>query len=182
MKKLAKNLFTALAACVLIGSFASCSDFIDEDPFSIASEISSQRGNSSSISTDTGGGITTDMTIWSGEAELDWNKGDNNGDCISKDKFAEKTFTGLKFTISKFVKDNATIKILQQEVWKDISFKSADGDGKLADSGEDSGKALWVWGNSVTVTFSEETVKAIKENGIKFYGTGVTITKVELAE
>ena len=135
-------------------------------------ETPSEKGEESKSNTE----------LWSGNAQLDWSKGDNNGDVINADKFAGKTFSGLKFTISDSVKDATTIKIMQQGAWSDIPFAGVEGDGMIANSGDDSGKALWIWGNSVTVKFSEETIALIKENGIKFYGTGVTITKVELAE
>ncbi len=122
-----------------------------------------------------------DTTIWTGEAELDWAKGDASGDVINKDKFAGKTFVGLKFTISSFVQDATTIRIMAQDDWSDITpFESAEGDCMIANSGDAEGKALWVWGTSATVKFSASNIERITNNGIKFYGTGVTITKVEL--
>lgn len=125
---------------------------------------------------------TTDSNvIWTGTAELDWDKGDDSGACINKDKFEGKSFVGLKFTISSFVQDATTIKIMAQDDWSDITpFESAEGDCMIANSGDVENKALWVWGDSATVKFSDSNIERIKNNGIKFYGSGVTITKVEL--
>lgn len=180
MKKLVRNLTGSFVALLLLAGMFSCSngdDLDTDDPFVEANIINPANK---------GGGATggqpqnsAENTVWEGEVALDWSKGDNNGDLINADKFTGKAFVGLKFTISAH-EESTAVKIMSQGNWSDIPFESADEDCKIADLGDDVGKMLWIWGNTAIVKFNTGTLSEIKEKGIKFYGTGVTITKVEL--
>lgn len=81
------------------------------------------------------------------------------------------------------------MKFLQGDSWADITLSSVEGSGSLADSsaGNDAGKAVYLWANQTTgatvsiywVAGSEDATKVLAK-GIKVYGDGATLTKIEV--
>lgn len=147
---------------------------------------------------DTGGGTNNSLiaayatdfmednfVVWEGEAALAWSSGDNNGAVIDGSKITDST-VGLRFTYTTDDSDSHCMKFLNADTWQDVILKKIEGNGSLADSGDDKDKAVYLWQSqtdaTVIIYWSDDIAGTIKNNGIKFFGDGATITKVELVK
>lgn len=180
--KLVKKIFSgafALAACGAL--FFSCSN---------------AAGDSNALTSTTtqpaqGGGTQTQVQaseyteLWTGTSELAWSKGDNNGEFFSNDKLSANA-KGLRITYTTDNTDDHCLKFLQGDSWQDIVLESVSDSGELASSGTDAGKAVWLWKGQSNATVSilwkagSEDEKKVLSKGIKVYGNGATLTKIEL--
>ena len=138
---------------------------------------SSSNGTSSSSN---GTGDGTPVTIWTGTAELNWSLGNDNGAHITADKFTAQT-KGVRLTYSSTT--GGAIQFMEGKSWSKILPSDISGSASLAPAPNDD-KNTYVWENQTDVTFSatfaSEDIQNIIAGGLKFYGDGPTITKVEL--
>lgn len=120
--------------------------------------------------------------IWTGSCELDWNKGDNNGELISKDKF-DSTVFALKFTFTTSTVEGS-LKIMCQNNWQDRTMTSAKGDGYLVKDGNDTDKMVKLNSGknsgTIVISYSPSIISEFCNYGIKFCGDSATITQVEI--
>ncbi len=132
----------------------------------------------SSSSNGTGGG--TPVTIWTGSATLAWSLGDDNGAHITADKFTAQT-KGVRLTYSSTT--GGAIQFMEGSTWSKILPSDISGSASLAPA-PNTDKNTYVWENQTnatfTATFTAADIQNIIAGGLKFYGDGPTITKVEL--
>ena len=124
--------------------------------------------------------------VWTGSTQIAWSINES-GEFVSADKLSNAK--GLRVTFTTDDASSHCMKFLQGDDWKDIALSSVEGSGSLADSsaGNDAGKAVYLWANQTTgatvsiywVPGSEDATKVLAK-GIKVYGDGATLTKIEV--
>ena len=127
----------------------------------------------------------TATVVWTGSTVIGWNISES-GEYITSDKVANAK--GIRVTYTTDDSDSHCFKFLQGDTWTDITLGSVTGDGTLADSsaGTDEGKAVWLSKNqtdavvSVYWTAGSEDETKVRTKGIKVYGDGATLTKIEV--
>ena len=128
-------------------------------------------------------GAANELTsIWSGSCELDWSKGDANGDTISKEKFTNKTI-GLQFTFTTAEGTDGDLQVMAQALWTSQVASRLEGDVKTDSENEVNYKLkAGITDGKAKIFFEGDALNALVTNGIKFFGNAATITKVELLE
>ena len=187
----------ALGACALAlfgGAFVGCSNAAsDNNPLTQqpttqptqTTTTANGTGSTEQTQTQTQSASTEYTELWSGTSELAWGKGDKNGEYFTNDKLSANA-KGLRITYTTDNTDDHCLKFLQGDSWQDIALDSVSGSGELASSGTDAGKAVWLWKGQTNATVSilwkagsEDETKVLSK-GIKVYGNGATLTKIEL--
>ena len=121
-------------------------------------------------------------SFWSGSCELDWSKGDANGDTISKEKFTNKTI-GLQFTFTTAEGTDGDLQVMAQALWTSQVASRLEGDVKTDSENEVNYKLkAGITDGKAKIFFEGDALNALVTNGIKFFGNAATITKVELLE
>ena len=128
-------------------------------------------------------GAANELTsIWFGSCELDWSKGDANGDTISKEKFTNKTI-GLQFTFTTAEGTDGDLQVMAQALWTSQVASRLEGDVKTDSENEVNYKLkAGITDGKAKIFFEGDALNALVTNGIKFFGNAATITKVELLE
>ncbi len=133
----------------------------------------------------------TYTSIWTGSCVLDYDTGDSGKIGLDHDKF-DSSVKGIRITYSSTTGDKA-MKLCISDPWTEISPSSVTGSADLANSGDDTGKAIWFWDNmtdaTVTIALDSSTVTSLigqgqdgAWGGLTLMGAGATITKVELVK
>ena len=132
-----------------------------------------------------GGETAQDTAAWTGTSVLDWNLGDDNGVYITADKVPNNA-KGIKITYTTDNTDSHCMKFLEGTTWGHIAVASVTGEGMIANEGADAGIAIWVWKEqtdstvSVFWTADSDDETNVLGGGIKVYGDGATLTKIEV--
>ncbi|MCR4631536.1 MAG: hypothetical protein K5786_07875 [Treponema sp.] len=129
----------------------------------------------------------SDNVLWTGSADCSWSLGDDSGVALNgNDAIAKLTsdVKGIKVTYTTDDSKEHCLKILNATDWTDITLDSVTGSGELASSGDDAGKAVYLWKSqtdaSVSIYWTTEAFEKISGKGLKVYGDGATLTKIEI--
>jgi len=170
IKKIALGV-CALAMCGVV--FFGCSNAAS------GADNSLQTRGGSPLTSGSSSGYTE---VWSGSTVIAWSINES-GEFVSADKLTNAK--GLRITYTTDGGESHCVKFLQGDSWEDIMVSSVEGDGMIANSGADVGKAIWPWKDQTNATFSmfwvpgSEDATKVLSKGIKVYGDGVTLTKIE---
>ena len=129
----------------------------------------------------------TPSVIWEGSSEIAWSLGNASGVALDNAALFPEEVKGIKITYSTDDTNSHCIKILQANTWNDITLETVEGAGSIRNNttkpDPDNGKAIDLWKTQtdaiVTVHWTTTAAEDIIGHGIKVYGDGATITKIE---
>ncbi|MBO7122394.1 MAG: hypothetical protein J6V90_03830 [Treponema sp.] len=135
--------------------------------------------------TQTSGGQETATVVWTGTELIGWTINESGVYIdVSNDKLVNAK--GIRVTYTTGNGESHCLKFLEGTNWQDIALGSVNGAGTLADSGQDAGKAVWLQNNTTDAVVSIYWISGstdetnVLAGGIKVYGDGATLTKIEV--